>query len=117
MRNAIGVLLAVALFGPAARSGEFQDDLKARRARMMERLGSNTLLVLKSAPAKVYSKDIDYEYHQDNNFYYLTGVDQEDSTLVLMPGNLHRKEILFVQPKNPRQEHWTGRVLSKEEAG
>ena len=65
---------------PAARPGEFQDDLKARRARMMEHLGSNTLFVLQSAPAKVYSKDIDYEYHQDNNFYYLTGIDQEDST-------------------------------------
>jgi Xaa-Pro aminopeptidase len=116
MRNAIGVLLAVALFAPAARSGEFQDDLKARRARMMDRLSGNTLFVLQSAPAKVYSKDIDYEYHQDNNFHYLTGIDQEDSTLVLMPGNLHRKEILFVQPKNPRQEHWTGRVLSKAEA-
>ncbi len=116
MRNAMGIFLAVALFAPAARPGEFQDDLKARRARMMEHLGGNTMFVLQSAPPKVYSKDIDYEYHQDNNFYYLTGIDQEDSTLVLMPGNLHRKEILFIQPKNPRQEHWTGRVLSKDDA-
>ena len=36
--------------------------------------------------------------------------------LVLMPGNQSRREILFVQDRNPAQEHWTGRLLSVEEA-
>jgi Xaa-Pro aminopeptidase len=41
---------------------------------------------------------------------------QEDTMLVLMPGNASRREILFVKPKDPAHEHWTGRVLSREEA-
>ena len=36
--------------------------------------------------------------------------------LVLMPGNEARREILFVKERNPEQEHWTGRVLTTDEA-
>ncbi len=97
-------------------AGEFQDDLRARRARVMERLGPEAILILWSAPPRTYSLDVDYEYHQDHNLYYLTGIDQEETTLVLMPGNATRKEILFIKERNPVREHWTGHLLSKEEA-
>ena len=56
--------------------------------------------------------DIDYEYRQDSNLYYLTGLTQENTILVLMPGNETRREILFVKDRNPAQEHWTGRLLT-----
>ena len=36
--------------------------------------------------------------------------------LVLMPGNVSRKEILFIKDRNPEREHWTGRLLSRDEA-
>jgi Xaa-Pro aminopeptidase len=97
-------------------AGDFQDDLRARRARVMERLGPESMLILWSAPPRTYSLDVDYEYHQDHNLYYLTGIDQEETTLVLMPGNATRKEILFIKERNPVREHWTGHLLSKEEA-
>ena len=74
------------------------------------------MLVLLSAPPRVYSGDVDYEYRQDSNLYYLTGIDQPDTILVLMPGNQERKEILFVKPPDATQEHWTGHVLTKQEA-
>ncbi len=107
----ISVLLAV----PAA-AAEFQDDLKARRARVMERLAPESMLILRSAPVKTYSNDVEYEFRQDSNFYYLTGIDQPDSILVLMPGNRERKEILFVLPANPVREHWEGHILTPREA-
>ena len=110
------LLFVLSFFPRLATAGEFQDDLKARRARAMERLGPESMLILWSAPTKVYSHDVNYEYRQDSNLYYLTGIDQEDTTLVLMPGNLTRKEILFVKERNPLREHWTGHILSKEEA-
>src|SRR5207249_7720026 len=91
-------------------------DLKARRARMMERLGPDAIAILWSAPAARYSLDIDYEYRQDSNLYYLTGLTQEDTILLLMPGNESRREILFVRDRNPVREHWTGRRLTHEEA-
>ena len=85
-------------------------------SRLMERLGPDTMLVLLSAPARVYSNDVDYEYRQDSNLYYLTGITQEDTALVLMPGNGTRREILFIKDRNPEREHWTGRLLSRDEA-
>jgi Xaa-Pro aminopeptidase len=111
-----GVLLVSALTAAPARASEFSDDLGARRSRLMQRLGPDTMLVLLSAPARVYSNDVDYEYHQDPNLYYLTGITQEDTALVLMPGNGSKKEILFIKDRNPEREHWTGRLLSREEA-
>ncbi|MFH1574773.1 MAG: aminopeptidase P family protein [Acidobacteriota bacterium] len=109
-------LLAIVLWAATAHAGEFQDDLKARRARALERLGPDSMLVLYSAAARTYSRDIEYEYRQDSNLYYLTGIEQEETILVLMPGNAKSREILFVKARNPMREHWQGTLLSLEEA-
>ncbi len=77
-----------------ARASELSDDLTARRARVMDRLGPDGILVMLSAPVRPYSLDVDYEYRQDSNLYYLTGVTQDETMLVLMPGNATRREIL-----------------------
>ena len=44
-----------------------RDDLKARRGRLMEKLGNGTMAIFWSAPKRVYSRDIDYEYRQDSD--------------------------------------------------
>ena len=110
--------IAIALLGLATevRASEFSTDLAARRARVMDRLGPEAMLILWSAPTARYSNDVDYKYRQDSNLYYLTGVTQPDTMLILMPGNATRREILFVKDRNPAREHWTGRLLSAEEA-
>jgi Xaa-Pro aminopeptidase len=115
-RRACLFVLQVLILASAASAGEFSDDLAARRARLMERFGPDTMIVLQSAPPRVYSADVDYEYHQDANLYYLTGITQEDTALVLMPGNASRREVLFIKDRNPEREHWTGRLLSRDEA-
>ncbi|HVD93801.1 MAG TPA: aminopeptidase P N-terminal domain-containing protein [Vicinamibacterales bacterium] len=110
---AITCVLAVARLTTA---GPLQDDLKARRARALERLGPDTLAIFWSAPPRVYSNDVNYEYRQDSNLLYLTGIDQEDTILVLMPGNKTRREILFVREADARREHWNGHSLTPAEA-
>ena len=101
---------------PAADMSSLRDDLKARRGRLMEKLGNGTMAILWSAPERVYSRDIDYEYRQDSDLLYLTGIEQPDTILVLLPGSQRRKEILFIRPSNPRREHYVGRFLSAEDA-
>ncbi|HET7218593.1 MAG TPA: aminopeptidase P N-terminal domain-containing protein [Vicinamibacterales bacterium] len=107
----LGLLAAVPTF-----AGPLQDDLKARRGRAMERLGPDAMAIFWSAPERVYSLDVDYEYRQDSTFYYLTGIDQPESILVLMPGNATRREILFVRDADARREHWEGHSLTPAEA-
>lgn len=109
------LLLALLVLRGSATASEFSDDLAARRSRIMERLGPDTMLVLLSAPPRVYSNDVEYEYRQDSNLYYLTGITQDSTFLVLMPGNASRREIIFVKDRDASQEHWRGRTLSRDQ--
>ena len=111
---ALFVLLTWAA-GPVL-AGPLQDDLKARRARLLEQLTPQSLAIVWSAPPRVYSLDVDYEYRQDSNLLYLTGINQPGTTLVLMPGNKTHREILFVSEPNPTREHREGHILTKVEA-
>ena len=113
-RVVVAAILAAA--AGAASASELSDDLSARRARVMDRLGPDTMLILWSAPAQRYSLDIDYEYRQDSNLYYLTGISQEGTILVLMPGNVAARAVLFIKDKDPALEHWRGRTLTTDEA-
>ncbi len=117
--------LTLAAFGLQAASVSAQpdaaaalrQDLQARRTRLMEKLGGGSMAILWSAPARVYSRDVDYEYRQDSDLLYLTGIEQPETILVLLPGSPRRREVLFITPPNPRQEHYVGKFLTKEEAG
>src|SRR5207249_4507750 len=110
------VCLCILGGGQLARASELSDDLAAKRTRVMDRLAPESMLILWSAPTQRYSADIDYEYRQDSHLYYLTAVAQEETILVLMPGNRTRREILFVKDSDPVQEHWRGRRLTADEA-
>lgn len=111
-------LLAVCLLAGAtlAGAGPLQDDLKARRARAMEKLGPDTVAIFWSAPERVYSNDVNYEYRQESNLLYLTGIDQQETVLVLMPGHKTRREVLFVREADARRDHWDGHSLTPAEA-
>ncbi|MCG6924174.1 MAG: aminopeptidase P N-terminal domain-containing protein [Acidobacteria bacterium] len=111
-----GMLLATTLVTAAAPAGELQDDLRARREAVSAALGPETLFIQFSAPARVYSNDVTYEYRQDSDLLYLTGIDQEGTILVMLPGNRVMREFLFVRDPDPRHEHWSGHLLTKEEA-
>src|SRR3954462_7984147 len=108
------ILFCLAVAGVAS-AGPLQDDLKARRARVSERLGPDTVAIFWSAPARVFSTDVNYEFRQESNLLYLTGIDQEETILVLVPGS-ETKEFLFGREAAPRREHWNGHSLTPAEA-
>ena len=79
--------LVALVFAGAARASDFSDDLAARRARVAERLGPTPCSCSGARPSASTRSDVDYEYRQDSNLYYLTGITQAGTMLVLMPGN------------------------------
>jgi Xaa-Pro aminopeptidase len=115
MTRIASLVLLVIVAGPAF-AGELQDDLATRRAAIMQQLAADDILVLWSAPQRVYSNDVEYEFRQDSNFYYLTAIDQPESILVLTPGNRERSAVLFISPSDPVREHWNGHLLTAAEA-
>src|SRR6185295_11913270 len=58
-------------------------ELTARRTRVGQSIGSKGVLILFSTEPRVYTNDVDYEYRQENNLYYLTNLKQKGATLVL----------------------------------
>jgi hypothetical protein len=116
LKRTASVLVCLVALAGVAGAGPLQDDLKARRARAMEKLGPDTIAIFWSAPPRVYSADVNYEYRQDSNLLYLTGIDQEATILVLMPGSKTRREVLFVREADARREHWTVHSLTPAEA-
>jgi Xaa-Pro aminopeptidase len=91
-------------------------ELAGRRARVADAIGEKGILILFSTEPRVYTNDVDYEYRQENNFYYLTALKQKAATLVLLPGNTTMPAVLFMPRRNPVSETWTGHMYSPEEA-
>jgi Xaa-Pro aminopeptidase len=91
-------------------------ELAGRRARVAQSVGAKGVLILFSTEPRVYTNDVDYEYRQENNLYYLTSLKQKGATLVLIPSNDVVSEILFLPRRSPAAETWTGHMYSPEEA-
>jgi Xaa-Pro aminopeptidase len=91
-------------------------ELASRRARVTDSIGEKSILILFSTEPRVYANDVDYEYRQENNLYYLTNLRQKGATLVLTSGNETLPAILFLPRRDARAETWTGHMYSAEEA-
>jgi Xaa-Pro aminopeptidase len=66
----------------------------------------SAVAVLPAAPVFVRNNDVDHEYRQDSDFFYLTGFDEPESVLVLDAEE--RKTTLFVRPRDRDREVWDG---------
>lgn len=83
-----------------------QDEFRTRRARVLEAIHPGALLIF-SAPVAIRNNDVEHEYRQDSDFYYLTGFDEPESALLLRSdGDV--KSTLFVRPRDPDRETWDG---------
>lgn len=79
-----------------------------RRQRLMEIIGEGSIAVLPNAPVANRNRDVDYPYRSDSHFHYLTGFDEPDSVLVLIPGREHGEFILFCRERDIDKEIWDG---------
>src|SRR5580698_829799 len=86
-----------------------------RRARLCERLGPGAALLLMSPPERLRNGDAHYKYRQDSDVLYLTGFGEPGAAVLLRPGHL-TPFVLFVRPRDPAAETWTGRRAGVEGA-
>ncbi|MFM9839698.1 MAG: aminopeptidase P family protein [Cyclobacteriaceae bacterium] len=90
----------------------------ANRKQLLKELKSNSLTLFNSNDTMPTNADGTMAFRQNNDLFYLTGVDQENSILVLCPDFPDKKyrEVLFVQETNEKIATWEGHKLTKEEA-
>ena len=104
-----------------------KDFHRGRRDALRAKMPVNSVAVLFANPLRNRANDVDYVFHQDPNFYYLTGYREPNGVLVLFSDNqtdengVSYNEMLYVQERNARAEQWNGKRLgiegAKEELG
>ncbi|HIK12308.1 MAG TPA: aminopeptidase P N-terminal domain-containing protein [Oscillatoriaceae cyanobacterium M33_DOE_052] len=92
-----------------------QAEYRQRRSQLMEKIGGGTA-IFRSAPQAVMHNDVEYNYRQDSSFFYLTGFNEPEAVAVLAPHHEEHKYVLFVRPKDPEREVWSGYRVGVEGA-
>ncbi len=107
--------------GNSQQSTEYPNDYLSpafhagRRSAIKEKMPKNSVAIFFAAQVRNRNNDVDYLYAQNKNFYYLTGLEEPNSMLLIYkePVTILGKtgtEFLFVQPRNPNREMWTGKI-------
>lgn len=97
---------------PAIRPAEYA----RRRQQLMQQMAANSIAILPAAPVSNRNNSVDYPYRPNSDFFYLSGFDEPEAVLVLIPGREHGEYILFCRERNPEKELWDGLRAGQEGA-
>ena len=88
------------------------------RNNFVSKMKPNTMAILTSNDVKHNNADDVMGFAQNNDLFYLSGIDQEESILVLYPDAFkeENRAILFVKETNKHIKIWDGEKLTKEQA-
>lgn len=113
---------------PLAKQNNYDEDLlpsaffEKRREELRKLMPENSVAVFFSAPLKNRSNDVDYEFHQDPNFLYFTGIREPNAVLLIFKDsqlNLDTSavnELIFLEETNPKKQIWTGPTIGTQKA-
>jgi Xaa-Pro aminopeptidase len=79
-----------------------------RRKNLMALMEPNSIAVIPSAREQLRSRDTEYPFRQDSDFFYLTGFPEPEAVLVLIPGRRQGQYVLFCREGDPERERWEG---------
>ncbi|MCH7411587.1 aminopeptidase P family protein [Belliella sp. DSM 111904] len=88
------------------------------RSKLAEKLPSNSIAIFNSNDIMPTNADGTMRFRQNNDIFYLSGIDQEESILVVCPDfpNPDMREILFLRETNEHIAIWEGHKYTKDEA-
>lgn len=95
---------------------------RSRREALRQLLPPNSVAVLFTNPLRNRSNDVDFVFHPDTDFFYMTGFREPNAVLLIfstpqknnMGGTF--SELLFLPDKDPKKELWNGKRLGVTEA-
>ena len=92
-----------------------------RRDALRKLMGDSTVAVFFASTTKNRSNDVNYEFHQDPNFYYLTGLKEPEAMILIFKNEVQfegfsTNEIIFLKDHDQTSERWTGKLLGVEGA-
>jgi Xaa-Pro aminopeptidase len=87
-----------------------------RRAQLAKLLGPRAALLLASPPEAIRSGDVHHKFRQDSDILYLTGFGEPETVVLFRPDHPETPFVMFVRPRSPSDEIWTGRRAGVEGA-
>ena len=76
----------------------------------------NSVAILPAAPTLIRNRDVEHGFRQDSDFMYLSGVNEPESVIVLIPNRKQGEFVLFCRDRDPAKETWDGRRYGIEGA-
>ncbi len=83
-------------------------EYKRRRKHLMQIMGEDAVAILPAALVRMRNRDAEFQYRQDSDFHYITGFDEPEAVVVLVPGREHGEYILFCRENDKKMETWNG---------
>jgi Xaa-Pro aminopeptidase len=81
----------------------------SRRDRFMEAMEEGSAALIVSQPELTRNNDTMHEYRQNSDLFYLSGFEEPEAALLLLPKHPEHRVVMFVRPRDPEKEVWTGR--------
>jgi Xaa-Pro aminopeptidase len=96
-------------------------EYKARRDKLMAQMEPGSVAVILTNPTRNRNNDVDFQFRADSNFLYLTGFEEPDAALVLIPDGVDYqgqkvKEVLFMNEPDPMSLTWLGYRMGTKNA-
>ena len=88
----------------------------ARRARLMERVGPTAAVLIVAYPERNRSNDTYFPYRPSSDLWYLTGFEEPEAAVLLLPGHEEHPFVLFLRERNLKMEIWDGPRVGTERA-
>jgi Xaa-Pro aminopeptidase len=85
-----------------------KSEFARRRKNLMALMEPNSIAIIPSARERLRSRDVEYPFRQDSDFYYLSGFTEPDAVLVLVPGRRHGQFVMFCRERDEGMELWHG---------
>ncbi len=124
MKKILWTLLLLAFSLSAFSQSYFEDGLtsewhRGRRDELRKLMPANSVAVFFNNPVKNRTNDVDYIYHPNTDFFYLTGFREPNAVLIVFSEERQingemSEELIFVQNRDARAEMWNGKRLGVE---
>lgn len=85
-----------------------------RRLRLLEKVNNQSVIIVFSGVPKIKTADQHYDFFVNNNFFYLTNLEEDNMALVMIKSANQAKQIIFKEFRSPERALWDGELLSVE---
>lgn len=85
-----------------------KDEYARRRQTLMAQMKPNSIAIVPAAKEKARSRDTDYPFRQDSDVHYLSGFDEPETVLALIPGREQGEFVVFCRDRDKAKEVWDG---------